>query len=142
MNTGAKEIKQVNPGLNVAKCHSMRVSQHYSHKQIVLDYTLHQPTLENVQSTKYLGITITENMDWGQQTGVCSTYLERLSMKAMTTPRCGAKNSEYDQEISQSQTAGTARKSRSTITRHQENKLSKANSSLFPIKMIAILEWT
>ena len=38
--------------------------------------------------------------------------------------------SEYDQEIPQSQTAdnprGTARKSRSTITRHQEDKLSKA----------------
>ena len=27
------------------------------------------------------------------------------------------------------------------ITRHQEDKLSKATSSLFPIKMIAILEW-
>ena len=27
-------------------------------------------------------------------------------------------------------------------TRHQEDKLSKATSSLFPIKMIAILEWT
>ena len=26
--------------------------------------------------------------------------------------------------------------------RHQEDKLSKASSSLFPIKMIAILEWT
>ena len=54
--------------------------------------------------------------------------------------------SDYDQEIPQSQTAdnppGTARKSRSTITRHQEDKLSKAISSLFPIKMIAILEWT
>ena len=37
---------------------------------------------------------------------------------------------------------GTARKSRSTITRHQEDKPSKATSSLFPIKMIAILEWT
>ena len=37
---------------------------------------------------------------------------------------------------------GTARKSRSTITRHQEDKLSKTTSSLFPIKMIAILEWT
>ena len=36
---------------------------------------------------------------------------------------------------------GTARKSRSTITRHQVDKLSKAISSLFPIKMIAILEW-
>ena len=53
--------------------------------------------------------------------------------------------SEYDQEIPQSQmqtTRGTTRKSRSTITRHQEDKLSKATSSLFPIKMIAILEWT
>ena len=37
---------------------------------------------------------------------------------------------------------GTARKSHSTITRSQEDKLSKATSSLFPIKMIAILEWT
>ena len=37
---------------------------------------------------------------------------------------------------------GTARKSRSTVTRHQEDKSSKATSSLFPIKMIAILEWT
>ena len=55
-------------------------------------------------------------------------------------------NSEYDQEIPQSknrrQPRGTVRKSRSTITRHQEDKLSKATSSLFPIKMIAILEWT
>ena len=54
--------------------------------------------------------------------------------------------SEYDQEMPQSQTAdnprGTARKSRSTITRHQEDKLSKATSPLFSIKMTAILEWT
>ena len=51
---------------NVAKCHSMRVTRHYSHKQIIHGYTLHQQTLENVQSANYLGITITENMDWGQ----------------------------------------------------------------------------
>ena len=41
------------------------------------------------------------------------------------------KNSEYDQEIPQSQTAdtpGTERKSQTTITRHQEDKLSKATS--------------
>ena len=37
---------------------------------------------------------------------------------------------------------GTARKSHSIITRHQEDKLSKATSSLFPIKIIAILELT
>ena len=33
-------------------------------------------------------------------------------------------------------------KSHSTIRTHQEDKLSKAISSRFPIKMIAILEWT
>ena len=32
--------------------------------------------------------------------------------------------------------------SRSTITRHQEDKFSKATRSLFLIKMTAILEWT
>ena len=40
------------------------------------------------------------------------------------------------------QTHGTARKSHTTITRHQEDKLSKVTSSLFPIKMIAKLEGT
>ena len=39
-------------------------------------------------------------------------------------------------------THGTARKSHTTITRHQEDKLSKATSSLFPSKMNAKLEWT
>ena len=36
----------------------------------------------------------------------------------------------------------TARKSHSTIKRHYEDKLSKAARFLFPIKMIAILDWT
>ena len=40
------------------------------------------------------------------------------------------------------QPCDTARKSRSTITRHQEDKLSKATNSLFSTKMIAILVWT
>ena len=43
---------------NVAKCHSMRVTRHQHHKQILFDYSLHNQTLENVQSAKYLGITI------------------------------------------------------------------------------------
>ena len=63
---------------NVAKCHSMRVTRHYSHKQIIHDYTLHQQTLENVHSAKYLGITITENMDWGQ-------HISDISSKATKT---------------------------------------------------------
>ena len=43
---------------------SMRATRH--HKEILFDYSLHNQTLENVQSAKYLGITITDNMDWGQ----------------------------------------------------------------------------
>ena len=46
--------------LNVAKCHSMRVTRHQHHKQIFFDYSLHNQTLENVQSAKYLGITISD----------------------------------------------------------------------------------
>ena len=59
------------------------------------------------------------------------------------------KNSEYDQEIPQSQTAdklqktrGIVRKSHTTITRHLEDKKSKSTNSLFPLHMIAKLEWT
>ena len=54
---------------NEVQCCQMSLYEsdsYYSHKLIIHDYTLHQQTLENVQSAKYLGITITENMDWGQ----------------------------------------------------------------------------
>ena len=40
------------------------------------------------------------------------------------------------------QTHIIVRKSHTTITRHQKDKQSKATSSLFPIEMIAKLEWT
>ena len=40
--------------LNVAKCHSMRVTWHQHHKQILFDYSLHNKTLENVQSANTL----------------------------------------------------------------------------------------
>ena len=63
---------------NAAKCHSMRVTRHQHHKQIHLDYSLHNQTLENVQSAKYLGITITDNMDWGQ-------HVSEISSKATKT---------------------------------------------------------
>ena len=36
---------------NVAKCHSMRVTRrHQHHKHILFDYSLHNQTLENIQS--------------------------------------------------------------------------------------------
>ena len=63
---------------NVAKCHSMKVIRHQHHKQILFDYSLHNKTLENVQSAKYLGITITDNMDWGQ-------HVSEISSKATKT---------------------------------------------------------
>ena len=42
------------------------------------DYTLHQQTLKNVQSAKYLGITITENMN-------CSEHISDIASKATKT---------------------------------------------------------
>ena len=65
---------------NVVKCHSMRVIRHQHHKQILFDYFLHNQTLENVQSAKYLGITISDNMDWGQ-------HISENSSKATKTLR-------------------------------------------------------
>ena len=49
---------------NVAKCHSMRVTRHLHGKQIQFNYSLHQQILEEVQSAKYLGITINDCLDW------------------------------------------------------------------------------
>ena len=63
---------------NVAKCHSMRVTRHQHHKKILFDYSLHNQNLENVQSAKYLGITVTDNMDWGQ-------HVSEISSKATKT---------------------------------------------------------
>ena len=65
---------------NVAKCHSMRVTRHLPDKHILFDYTLHQQKLEQVQSlsAKYLGITITDNLDWVQ-------HVAEISCKATKT---------------------------------------------------------
>ena len=49
---------------NVAKCHSMRVTRHLPEIQIQFEYSLHQQKLEQVQSVKYLAITITDNFNW------------------------------------------------------------------------------
>ena len=52
--------------LNVSKCHSMRVTRLHPSRHIEFNYTLHQQTLEQVQSAKYLDLTITDDLDWGQ----------------------------------------------------------------------------
>ena len=61
---------------NVAKCHSMRVTRHLPENQIQFEYSLHQQKiLEQVQSAKYHGITITDNLHWGQ-------HVSEISFKA------------------------------------------------------------
>ena len=52
---------------NVSKCHSMRVTRLHPSRHIPFNYTLHQQTLEQVQSAKYLSLTITDDFDWGQR---------------------------------------------------------------------------
>ena len=63
---------------NVAKCHSMRVTRHPPDKHIQFEYTLYQQRLEQVQSAKYLGITISDDFDWGQ-------HISEISSKATKT---------------------------------------------------------
>ena len=63
---------------NVAKCHSMRVTRHPPDKHIQFEYTLHQQRLEPVQSAKYLGITISDDLDWGQ-------HISEITSKATKT---------------------------------------------------------
>ena len=64
--------------MKFAKCHSMRVTRHSPDKHIQFDYTLHQQRLEQVQSAKYLGLTITDELDWGQ-------HISEISAKATKT---------------------------------------------------------
>ena len=47
---------------NVAKCHAALPD-----KQIHFDYSHHQQKLEQVQSAKNLGITISDDLDGGQR---------------------------------------------------------------------------
>ena len=63
---------------NVAKCHSMRVTKHPFPKQIIYDYSLHNQVLVNVPSAKYLGITITDDRNWGQ-------HINNVTSKATKT---------------------------------------------------------
>ena len=63
---------------NVAKCHSMRLTLHPPDKHIQFYYTLHQQRLEQVQSAKYLGLTIPDDLDWGQ-------HISEISAKATKT---------------------------------------------------------
>ena len=52
--------------------------RHLPDRHISFDYTLHQQKLEQVQSAKYLGMTITDNLDWGR-------HVSEISCKATKT---------------------------------------------------------
>ena len=52
--------------------------QRSSDKHIQFDYTLHQKRFEQVQSAKYLGLTFTDDLDWGQ-------HISKISAKATKT---------------------------------------------------------
>ena len=56
----------------------MWVTGHPPDKHIQFDFTLHQQRLEQVQSAKYLGLTITDDLDWGQ-------HISEISAKATKT---------------------------------------------------------
>ena len=65
---------------NVSKCKSTRVTRLHPSRHIEFNYTLHQQTLEQVQSAKYLhvGLTITYDLDWGQ-------HISEITCKATKT---------------------------------------------------------
>ena len=56
----------------------MRLTRHLPSNQIHFSYSLHQQTLEQVRSAKYLGLTITDDLEWGQ-------HISEISCKATTT---------------------------------------------------------
>ena len=62
----------------VAKCRSIRLTRYLLDKHILFDYSSRQQKLEQVQSAKHLGITITDNLDLGQ-------HVSEISCKATKT---------------------------------------------------------
>ena len=72
--------------------------------------------------------------------GCPSSTIASKDISSLTTDLIWTKKvSECDQDYTKITncrlTHGTAKKSHTTIMRHQEDKLSKATSSLFPIKL-------
>ena len=52
--------------------------RHLPHKQVQHKYTLHNQILEEVQSAKCLGVTVTDNLGWGQ-------HISEISSEASKT---------------------------------------------------------
>ena len=59
---------------NVVKCHYMRVTG-----ISITNIYIYNQTWENDRSAKYLGITITDNIDWGQHISeICSKATQKI----------------------------------------------------------------
>ena len=65
-----------NPG-HMTKMAAMPIRLH-PRRHMKFNYTLHQQTLEQVQSAKYLGLTITDDLDCGQ-------HISEITCKATKT---------------------------------------------------------
>ena len=69
----------------------MRVTRHQHHKQILFDYSLRNQTLENVQTAKYLGITISNNMNSSKATKTLGFLPRNLSFAPRSTKEVACK---------------------------------------------------
>ena len=54
---------------NVKKCHTIRITRQRERNIITSTYYLHNSPLEIVSSAKYLGITISHDLDWKEHIG-------------------------------------------------------------------------
>ena len=62
---------------NPSKCSVLRVKRPRA-KEIASDYQLKGVTLEKVSSTPYLGVSINENLEWGD-------HISKIASKANST---------------------------------------------------------
>ena len=63
---------------NISKCHSVRITRHRPDRQSKFNYTLHGQTLDEVKTTKYLGVTINDSLDW-------TPHIQNITSKATKT---------------------------------------------------------
>ena len=67
------------------KCNMMQLTK--NHNKIQASYTLEGTVLENVQSIKYLGVTITSHLKWNSHIkNVCSKANRTLETKFVFLP--------------------------------------------------------
>ena len=82
--------------VSVAKCHSVRVTRRLTDKQYMFDCSLHQQTFEEVQFTKYLDITITNSLDWGQNISGITANATRSSGLFRPNLAFAPRHTKYD----------------------------------------------